>query len=230
MHESKRLDALADNIANSSRPGYRRTVVSAKPFIGAMQDAIDKEHFEDGTQVDKIVKDFTPGNFRQTDRTLDFAIEGEGFFTVMKGNKPYYTRCGAFTLDPDGKLVTPDGYTVGGDITIPSNIRINNLTVGTDGTLYDGKTAIGTLEMVSFPDKQKLISAGPTLFMAPSNMAPETPAKDSRMLNKTLENSNTSMFAEMADMITCMRNFESCQKMLMIQDTLEGQMISRFAM
>ena len=46
--------------------------------------------------------------------STDFAIQGSGFFTINNGTENLFTRSGSFTLDANGKLVSPDGSIVQG--------------------------------------------------------------------------------------------------------------------
>jgi flagellar basal-body rod protein FlgG len=42
-----------------------------------------------------IQKLFSQGNYQHTENQLDLAIEGDGFFKVLKGTDEVYTRSGA---------------------------------------------------------------------------------------------------------------------------------------
>ncbi|MBI3987064.1 MAG: flagellar hook basal-body protein [Lentisphaerae bacterium] len=227
LHQSLRMDALADNLANSNVPGYRRSVTSTRPFLGLLKASLGGDMPEDGTRVNRIAIDFTPGSLKQTDRPLDFAIEGDAFFVVKQGDKEYYTRNGSFTLDADGNLVTHSGLTVGGDITLPEDVSLQQLTVSHDGILRSGGRELGTLQIKTFSDPQRLQRAGPSLFSAPADLTPEDPGEQAKIVNRALESSNTSIFTEMTDMIACTRNYEACQRMLTIQDGMEGSMINK---
>lgn len=226
--QATRLDVIAENLANSSLPGYKRTVTSARPFMGTFQDAL-RDKPEDGVQMGKAAIDFTSGAIRHTERALDFAIDGKSFFVVQQGGRDLYTRNGAFTLDPDGNLITESGLAVKGDIRIPPGTDLEQLTVGKDGTLYSGKTVLGKIELASFENPQQLVRAGPSLFATPSGVSPEDAPAEDNVYSRALENSNTCIFMEMVEMITCMRNFEACQKMTTIQDTAEGGFIARIS-
>ena len=67
-----------------------------------------------GVHLGQVYTDYSTGNFKVTDNTTDFAIEGNGFFAVAftdkQGNTSVkYTRDGAFTVNKEGYLVTKDG-------------------------------------------------------------------------------------------------------------------------
>jgi flagellar hook protein FlgE len=55
-----------------------------------------------------------PGSPQSTGKTLDMAIEGEGYFVVGYGANRFYTRAGNFDFDLQNNLVTSNGYYVQG--------------------------------------------------------------------------------------------------------------------
>ena len=57
--------------------------------------------------------DFTSGPLTQTDRPLDVALHGDGFFSVEGTDGPLYTRNGVFFRSDAGELVTADGLPEG---------------------------------------------------------------------------------------------------------------------
>ncbi|MBQ8013950.1 MAG: flagellar hook protein FlgE, partial [Treponema sp.] len=60
-----------------------------------------------GMTVAAIDTVFTQGNLQSTGISTDVAIQGNGFFIEKNGEKSYYTRAGAFSLDQNGTLVNP---------------------------------------------------------------------------------------------------------------------------
>src|SRR4029077_18222581 len=85
--------------------------------------------------------DFSTGSIRETSRSLDVSLDGDGFLVVQTARGERYTRQGSFTLDNSGQLVTQGGDLVvgdGGPITIPPG----EVSIGDDGTVTsDGKVA-----------------------------------------------------------------------------------------
>ena len=53
---------------------------------------------------DQLYVDFTQGTMKETGLTLDFAIQGDGFFAIQTDNGVEYTRSGSFCLNGDGQL------------------------------------------------------------------------------------------------------------------------------
>src|SRR3546814_5400788 len=69
-----------------------------------------------------------------TDNPTDMAINGAGFFQVLKPDgTTVYTRDGSFSVSAEGRLVTGDGYSLQPDINIPEGTQ--SLTIVKDGTV-----------------------------------------------------------------------------------------------
>ena len=99
----KNIDTLAsiiENISNINSIGYKKTQTS---FVETLNGEIAKHD----------TKDFSQGALRRTGDTLDFALDGPGFFEVeLPSGQRTYTRVGRFRLSGEGELVTEEGYRV----------------------------------------------------------------------------------------------------------------------
>ncbi len=111
------------------------------------------------------------GALTQTSRPLDFAIEGEGaFFRLQDGAGEAYTRDGAFTLDPEGRLTTQGGVPVlgdGGEIIL--NPALGEVAVGSDGTITQNGQLAGRLSVVRFDSLAAIEKSGDGLYRNRSN-------------------------------------------------------------
>ncbi len=233
MGHAESMDAITQNLANCSTPGYRKLDVSHKVFDALVSDSLkSSKNNETGRTFDPVVVDFTQGPLQPTERPLDCALRGDGFFVVSKDGKDYYTRKGDFHKDNDGRLLTSDGAEVqgeGGGIQIPQNAVVNSILVSDDGTVHIDKQIIGKLKIAEFEDPSKLLRAGDTLFAAPDDVEPTGDTANTQVSNRTLEHSNTSVSEEMADLIKTMRNYQACQKMIRNYDENTGRMIQQFS-
>ncbi len=103
------LDVTGNNIANSNTTGFKESRtqfadVYAVSNMGSSRDAIGA-----GVRLGSVAQQFNQGNINFTDKSLDLAINGEGFFVLDDGGSEAYTRAGAFGLDKDGYMVNPTG-------------------------------------------------------------------------------------------------------------------------
>ena len=131
---AKELQSVANNIANLSTTGYRREGVIFAEEVRALP-------LEGGSVAMTAARarytDKLQGSLEETGGSLDLAIEGDGYFTVMTPQGERLTRAGAFTRNADGMIVNMDGHPLldegGGEITIPFEAKA--IAVASDGTL-----------------------------------------------------------------------------------------------
>jgi flagellar hook protein FlgE len=118
------LDVTGNNIANVNTVGYKSSsTVFEDTLSQTLRGATDPQATSGGmnpVQVGLGVKlaatttNFAQGSTQLTGRSLDLMMQGEGFFVTNADGNQMYTRAGSFTLDADGRLMTPDGALVQG--------------------------------------------------------------------------------------------------------------------
>jgi flagellar basal-body rod protein FlgF len=209
---SKRHDVVAQNLANAQMPGYRRLgtmhVSRESQFADHLRELVQFEI--QGVNAETICTDFTPGPLQRTDNPLDLAIQGEGFFVIEGPQGPLYTRNGSFQLDASGMLMTADQLPVAGQITLPPGTSLSEVQVATDGTIYAGAIQVGKIEIVTFPDLQKLQPVGASIYAAPPDL-PAMPASG-MILQNMREASNVSPIHELVELIAAQRQHEAAQR------------------
>jgi flagellar basal-body rod protein FlgF len=218
------MEICAENLSNASVPGYKRIDVLHTSFAETLAHQVNPS----GAGVMRV--NHMQGALRETGRNLDFAIEGDGFFELSDGENTYYTRNGHFRVDADGTIVNSNGMAVqrmSGDLRIPPNTSAQQITVDDNLTLRIGEREIGQLKIVAFDDKSLLQKAGSTLFTVAGNEELVEVEPQCKVLNGYLEQSNTSVFEQMVGMMSTLRNYEACQKILRAVDESQGKMINK---
>ncbi|GAB3390893.1 flagellar hook protein FlgE [Azotobacter armeniacus] len=113
---STNLNVVSNNIANSQTVGFKSsTTLFADVYAGAKVGL--------GTRVAAVMQNFNSGNLETTDRGLDLAISGSGFFRLEQGGQVVYSRNGQLSLSADGYLENAQGARLmgaDGVIQIPS--------------------------------------------------------------------------------------------------------------
>lgn len=211
----RELDIAANNIANADTTGFKVEQLLLGTEVGnrARNDAV-----RPGVSfvLDKGVgRDFSQGSLQQTGRDLDFAIDGEGvFFKVQDGATEAYTRDGAFTISPEGELVTKAGLPVlgdGGPIVIdPAQ---GPITVADDGNISQNGIAIGQLGLARFDNLAVLSKEGDGLYRNASNATP-IDAAGAQVRQGMLEGSNVNPLVEITQLIEISRAYERATKMI----------------
>lgn len=228
LTNSRKLNVTGENISNATTSGYKSDRVVSTSFSDALVLKMDKSAAEsragignisNGQALSTVYTVYDQGNMKQTNYPYNFAIGGEGFFSVeMENGEVAYTRNGEFSLDNEGYLVTASGNRVLGE-----NGQIN--TGGRDFEVTDdGAVMIDGLEIdrlaihvpADYESMEKLTSG---LF---TDTAGETADFTGTIKQGYLEVSNADMSDQMMEMMTNQRGFQSCSQILkMIDQTLE---------
>ena len=127
-----RMDVIANNIANVNTVAYKssrarfqdmlsQTIAGGQGPMEGGRGGVNPQQVGLGVKLGSIDAMMENGALQATNRDLDFAIEGEGFFTVasrftgVNGEEPMepnFTRDGAFFVDSTGYLVNSNGQKV----------------------------------------------------------------------------------------------------------------------
>ncbi len=124
------MDVTGNNIANVNSSGYKSQTAVFESVISqsvktpgapvaaganaAARGGVNGVQIGLGVQLAGVSTNFGQGSSQLTGVSTDFAIQGSGFFTTNNGTENLFTRAGSFTLDGNGRLVSPDGSIVQG--------------------------------------------------------------------------------------------------------------------
>ena len=115
----QRFDVISNNIANANTIGYKSgRAVFVEQFnqiqaLGKSPDnnsgnglgGVNPMQIGLGVKMGAVMKDMTQGSLEATERPLDLALQGEGFFVYNLNGNELYSRAGAVARDRDGFLV-----------------------------------------------------------------------------------------------------------------------------
>jgi flagellar hook protein FlgE len=109
------LATVSNNIANSSSTGFKKSKATFGDLFASAPTQSTKSVAGQGVRLTGIVQQFTQGSLNSTDRTLDLAIAGDGFF-VVKGTSPRqaqsFTRNGNFFVNVNREVTDNIGSKV----------------------------------------------------------------------------------------------------------------------
>jgi flagellar basal-body rod protein FlgF len=214
------MDVIANNIANVSTPGFKRESAKFEEYV----TMVAPSEGQTGPQAVSFVKDagvsrdLSQGNVQNTGAPFDFAINGNGYFTVQTPQGMRYTRDGHFTLDANGQIVTSDGYPLQGDggaVTITPDD--GDIQVGGDGTISGKFGQIGKLQVVDFANERALIKQGSNLYS--TTQAPTT-ATGATIGQGMLESSNVQAVLEITHMVEVMRAYQTTASLSQSQEDM----------
>ena len=239
--QQTRMSVISNNLANVNTTGFKRDRAVFEDLlyqnvrqVGAQssQDTRLPSGLQLGTGVRTVAteKIHTLGNVVQTGNSLDVAVQGRGFFQVLKpdGNIGY-SRDGSFKMDETGQLVTSSGYVVQPAITVPNNSI--SLTIGSDGvvsSLTPGSatpTQLGSIQLADFINPGGLQAVGQNLFdETASSGSPSTGTPGlnglGTVIQGALETSNVNVVEELVNMIETQRAYEMNSKAIQTTDRM----------
>jgi flagellar basal-body rod protein FlgF len=197
------MDVIGDNIANASTSGFNKANVIAHPFVIKTSPREELSYGEDIATV----LDTRNGPIAATDRPLDLAIEGDGWFVVNTPLGQRYTKAGNFQLDSSGFLVTSELNQVL-DITgqpIRFNPGESDIMFDLAGNVLVNGEGRGALGVVKFDQPNLIEHVGNGLYQSP---IPPNPSTGFQIKQGMLMNSNVEPVAELTEMIQIQRASE----------------------
>jgi len=228
--QERNVEVISNNIANMRTTGFKRQRAE-------FQDLLYQEHRRAGSQTSDTgtlvpvgievgsgvrtaatARIMSQGNVAPTEKQLDIAIRGEGFFAIALPNgQTAYTRDGSFERNADGQLVTIDGYEVQPGIVVPEGA--SDISISADGLVEaylqgDAEpTQLGQLQLANFVNTAGLKSIGQNLFLetpASGTAQVGVPADGIRgdLMQGYLELANVNAVTEIADLISAQRAYE----------------------
>lgn len=196
----RKLDVLADNIANVNTVGYKRKEASFEDLLTNMKQ--QEQAFDQptrltplgfnqgwGSRLTLVQPDLSQGPIQPTDNVYDIAIQGDALFQIQTpaGNRAY-TRSGSFKMGMDAAgvpmLTTAEGYPViaqlpngeEGPVRVPDGYTLRVSANGQiEGVAGDGVTAVplGRMSLVQVMKPGVLTPVADNLFVVADGLEPE---------------------------------------------------------
>ena len=231
---------IGNNLANLNTVGFKQDIPQAQQFDNLLLFALRRNSgvgpidnadafvgkTGGGLELLPSALDLTDGPVTQTNRPLDLAIIGRGFFR-LRGNDGAETfmRAVAFDRDVDGTLVNRLGEAVLDVNGAPISLADGTIRVLTNGQMLLDGQAVAQLAIFDLPDGSDWKKAGNAHFRpANSTDVPEqivTP----NMLQGFLEQSNVDTEFQMAEMLSAFRVYETAQSLIQMEDETIAQAI-----
>ncbi len=233
------IDVISNNLANVNTVGFKKSRADFQDLMyqtltQAGSTTADGGQIPTGIQIGMgsrpigVQKMFMQGDFKQTKNELDIAIEGKGFFKILRGSEDLYARAGNFKLDADGAIVTPDGDKLQPEMTVPTNTTSIKIDQTGTVTAFDPTgtgSSLGVLEIYTFANPAGLFSVGHNLSRvtdASGDAVSGTAGTDGvgTIAQGFLEMSNVDVVEEMVSMIMAQRAYEINSKAIQTGDNM----------
>lgn len=231
-----KLNVVANNLANINTTGFKRSRTNFEDLMYQVRREPGIRDFNDqpiphgievglGVAVSGTQLMFSTGSVDPTNRQLDVAIEGEGFFqvrTLYNGQEvTAYTRAGNLVRNANGNLVlaNSEGSVLEPSISIPEDVNDDGITISNNGVVsvrQQGASQlnqIGQIELARFVNPEGLLSIGKNLYIETDASGPPitgNPLQDGLgdLRQGSLEGSNVEPVRELVDLILTQRGFE----------------------
>lgn len=260
-----RLDLISNNLANLNTAGFKRDDVVIGDYLRLYETHKEQLPIEDHTRkaakflnrtmnrVPIISEEYTDrsvGNLAQTDNSLDFALQKENaYFVIKTPDGIRYTRDGSFSLDSEGHIVNKSGHLVLSRNGLEeeqeeqNGIQISaglNLEADASGNLYARnlnndaiaeQINIGALAVVAFENPRYLKKVGQNLYEYPAEREDEREiVRDPLLAQGFIEKSNVNAVREMSSLIETNRLVDMYSKVMKSHmDDLNAEAITKLA-
>ena len=216
-----RMDVQANNISNVNTNGYKAQVPAFQSLMYGMLDGIDGEQLPrgSGAYLSAIGTNQAVGSYRQTNRTLDYAIVGEGYFALYEPStgEVTYTRDGAFTMAAFQTQNGPVYYLSDGEGRQVLDANRQPIPV----TDPNAKLPVGVFT-IQYQDG--LLRTDSSRFAAGAKNGTVT-AVNSQVEQGLLEESNVVLATELTQVIEAQRSYSYVLKMVQTADEVESTVI-----
>lgn len=228
----RRMDIVANNMANSSTVGFRREQPIFHEQVERAREALVDDAKPTSFVLDfRAIHDTSAGAFQPTGNPLDLMIEGPGYLAVQlpDGNNAY-TRAGFIKVDDSGQLVTAGGEPIldegGGPISVPQE-EMATLAIGRDGTVSTRTGTIGRIGITVFDDESGIEPRGDGMMNG--NGGRVLPPEQTKLRTGGVEGSNVQPIAETTAMIDILRSYQSSIHMADSLNDMRKQAIGRLS-
>jgi flagellar basal-body rod protein FlgG len=242
MAQETNVQVISNNIANLRTTGYKRQRAQFQDLLYENVRRSGAATSEQGNLVPAGIaigsgvktvstpRVMSQGGLNATEKQYDLAIRGEGYFKIrLPDGRAAYTRDGSFDLDPQGQMVTRDGYIAEPGITIPSTAT--SVSISASGIVQaniPGQTAaqnIGQIQISRFINPVGLESQGDNLFIetpASGTAIDGTPGSEGfgNLQQGYLEEANVNSVTEISSLIAAQRAYEMNAKIITAADQM----------
>ncbi|WEK38763.1 MAG: flagellar basal-body rod protein FlgG [Candidatus Brevundimonas colombiensis] len=236
------VEVISNNIANMNTVGFKKQRAEFQDLLYQNVERMGAQSSSAGTVVPtgiqigagvkagavyRVTEQGTP---QATGNPYDMAIDGKGYFQIsLPSGEKAYTRAGNLQVNPEGQIVTDDGYLLEPAVTIPSDTT--KLSISKSGLVQvtqAGQTApttVGQIELANFFNEAGLEAIGDNLLLETAASGPAivgTPGSTGfgQVLQNYTEASNVDAVSEISALIVAQRAYEMNSKVISTADQM----------
>jgi flagellar basal-body rod protein FlgF len=219
----RRLDTVANNVANASTAGFRAEEMSFEEVIA-----------QNGQNAVSFVSDGAThlsteaGELTQTDNPLDIAVRGDAWLAIQTPTGVAYTRDGRMQMRKDGVLTNlmGDPFLDAGGTPIQLDPEGGRPTINKAGTIEQNGNNLGAFGLYRMPEGANLSRAAGASVVSDIPPVPEIDFLRTGIVQGYVEKSNVNPILEMTHLTTLQRSFDAVSNVLQetessLQDSLK---------
>ena len=242
----QRVDAISNNLSNVGTPAfkkarvtfddvlYRRIASTELPVADSSE--LTAQSLGGGSAVARVDRLFTQGALQPTQRALDLAIQGQGFFEVEKPDGTIADcRAGAFMVNDVGEMQTADGNRLLPSLRVPSDTL--EVLIGETGEVSvrvpdePAPVVIGQIDLAVFMNVDGLAPAGRGLYEKTELSGEPFITKPGEqgagaLRQGFLEASNVDFSEELVELLVAQRAFQLSARALQASDEMLAEVNS----
>jgi len=201
MARKNQLNIVTNNIANTKTIGYESDGVLLKN-INKKQSSKRSDSF---VYIEGSYKNESSGAIKVTNRDLDLAIGGDGYFKILTPRGQRYTLNGSIFLNSDKMLVNSDNMPFSSrdnqPIFLPPDV--NNVKIAEDGIIYADDEEIDILGVFTFATNNQLLKESNSLY---KSQEIDILMDEFTIISGALRESNVSSIKSLAEMLELQRS------------------------
>ncbi|WP_411993488.1 flagellar hook-basal body protein [Agarivorans sp. DSG3-1] len=195
--DTLRINTIGNNVSNVSSVGFKAQTLSSKGDVHS--DLINN----------------SDGRLLRTNRKLDLALQGTGFFVVDNNGQQLLSRNGSFSVNESGQLVTSNGKFLVQGRSGPINVGIDSFSIDSKGVIWVGDREVDRL-LIKQPNDSMLLATAGNYSSASSREV-----KDGYVVYQgALESSNVDVAGEMVQLMAAQKHFSLMQRYFLLYDGL----------
>ncbi|MEQ1714573.1 MAG: flagellar basal-body rod protein FlgF [Hyphomicrobium sp.] len=213
----RRLDSIANNMANVSTAGFRGDEISFEQIVSLS-----------GTEPTSFVSkgsdhiSLKTGEFTRTGNPLDIAVRGGSWLATQAGDTVAYTRDGRMKLSETGALTSLTGNLILDTSGSPLQLEVNGPTpqIAADGTISQGQRRVGSIGLFTMDPGARLTRAEGSAIIPDIAPTPELDFNANGIQQGFVENSNVSPIEQLVRLIAVQRTFEAVTSAIKESETM----------
>lgn len=226
--QATQLDAIANNVANVSTPGFKRASVRFGDLVSVAPPGVEGlSTAAMGVAADAAPRSFTAGELRKVDDAWAVAIQGAGFLEVqLPDGSAAFVRGGRLSVTAERLLAAADGLPLRPQVHVPTEVR--SLSIAEDGQVQGvddagRRMALGRLDVVVFANPGALTPLGDGLWKATAGAGDALTMSAGEagagwVMQSHQEASNVQLVEEMVLLMVAQRAYEMNVKVMQAAD------------